>query len=96
LSCPAGSPRRAGFTYAFNCGDGAGFDAFSTSSSWSCSTTETGTRTLRGKIETWTNALCDKLENGAIRAYRNQVSAQSGEASTANEAEILRALALDL
>jgi hypothetical protein len=129
LSCPAGSPCRAGFTYAFNCGDGAGFSAFSTSSSQSCSTTETGARTVRGKIrdedggvtkytavvsvvttaeslcdlthefsskEDIANALCGKLEDGAIRAYRNQVTAQSGKAFTANEAEILRALALDL
>jgi hypothetical protein len=40
--------------------------------------------------------LCEKLEEGAIRAYRNQVVAQSGKAFTESEAEFLVALSGDL
>jgi uncharacterized protein len=128
-SDPSSADTTAGFTYAFNCGDGTGFSAFGASSSRSCPTSATGTRTIRAKIrdkdggttkytasvsvvvtadslcdltyefsskEDIAASLCEKLDDGAIRAYRNQVSAQSGKAFTAEEAEILIALARDL
>src|SRR6266567_957336 len=40
----------AGFTYAFDCGDGSGFGAFSTTNTAACPTTDNGTRTVGGKI----------------------------------------------
>ena len=126
---PSSADTAAGFTYAFNCGDGTGFNAFSPSSSRSCSTTEPGTRTVRGKIrdkdgaltkytaivsvavtseslcdlahefsskEDVAAALCEKLEDGALRAFRNHVVAQAGKAFTQAEAQILVDLSREL
>jgi uncharacterized protein len=42
------------------------------------------------------DALCDKLEDGALRAFRNQVDAQTGKAFTNAEAEILIELSREL
>jgi PKD domain len=126
---PSSADTAAGFTYAFNCGDGSGFSAFGASSSRSCSTTEAGTRTVRGKIrnkdgavtkytaivsvnvtsdslcdlahefsskEDVADALCEKLEDGALGAFRNHVVAQAGKAFTQAEAEILVDLSREL
>jgi hypothetical protein len=41
-------------------------------------------------------ALCEKLEDGALRAFRNQVTAQAGKALTEAEAELLADLSRDL
>jgi PKD repeat protein len=41
----------AGFTYAFDCGDGAGYNAFSATTTRSCPTSGTGSRTVKGKIK---------------------------------------------
>jgi hypothetical protein len=41
----------AGFTYAFDCGDGAGYGAFDATASKNCLTTDNGTRTVKGKIQ---------------------------------------------
>jgi uncharacterized protein len=128
-SDPSLADTAAGFTYAFDCGDGSGFGAFSSSASRSCPTSATGTLTVRGKIRDEdggvreytasvavvvttaslcdlvhefsskldvADALCEKLEEGALRAFRNQVDAQTGKAFTDAEAEILIDLSRDL
>ena len=40
----------AGFTYAFDCGDGSGYGLFGPSNTASCSTGDNGTRAVKGKI----------------------------------------------
>jgi hypothetical protein len=40
----------AGFLYAFDCGAGGGYTAFSTATSATCSAADNGTRTVKGKI----------------------------------------------
>jgi endonuclease/exonuclease/phosphatase family metal-dependent hydrolase len=40
----------AGFTYALNCGDGAGFGAYSAGATRSCPTSDVGTRAVAGRI----------------------------------------------
>jgi len=40
----------AGFTYAFDCGDGFGYGAFGATSTASCPTSDDGLRTVRGKV----------------------------------------------
>jgi hypothetical protein len=48
---PSSGDAAAGFTYAFDCGDGTGYAAFGTAASRACpAPTTTGTRTVRGKI----------------------------------------------
>jgi hypothetical protein len=40
----------ASLTYAFDCGDGAGYGPAGTATSRSCPTSDTGTRTVKGKV----------------------------------------------
>jgi hypothetical protein len=47
---PSNTDTAAGFTYAFDCGDGSGYGPFGSSSNTNCPTTDDGTRTVRGKI----------------------------------------------
>jgi hypothetical protein len=56
--------KAAGFTYAFDCGDGAGYSAFGSTASRSCPTTDNGTRNVKGKIQ-------DK--DGGVSEYTSSV-----------------------
>src|SRR5207237_4968543 len=45
----ASDDQAAGFTYAFDCGDGSGYGAFSASASATCPTNDNGVRNVKGK-----------------------------------------------
>jgi predicted extracellular nuclease len=47
---PSTADTTAGFTYAFNCGEGAGYGSFGTDSSKSCTALDVGPVTVHGKI----------------------------------------------
>ena len=47
---PSSADTAAGFEYAFDCGDGAGFGAYTTTAAASCATTDSGDRTVGGRI----------------------------------------------
>lgn len=49
-SDPSGADTVAGFVYAFDCGDGAGYGPFGPSNTRDCPTTDNGTRAVGGKI----------------------------------------------
>jgi hypothetical protein len=65
VSDPSAADMAAGFTYAFDCGDGSGYGAFGSSASTSCPTTDVGVRSVGGKVR-------DK--NGGIREYTATVN----------------------
>ena len=50
-SDPSSADTTAGFTYAFDCGDGSGYGAFGASSSTTCATTDNGARSVRAKVK---------------------------------------------
>ena len=54
-----------GFTYAFDCGDGAGYGSFTSTSTASCPTNDNGSRSVGAKIQ-------DK--DGGIREYTDTVA----------------------
>jgi hypothetical protein len=64
-SDPSAADTAAGFDYALDCGDGSGFGAFSSTSSATCPTTDTGSRTVRARIR-------DK--DGGVKEYSSAVS----------------------
>ena len=45
-----GHPEATGFTYAFDCGNGEGYGAYTGSNSVICPTGAVGSRTVRGKV----------------------------------------------
>jgi PKD repeat protein len=49
-SDPAAADQAAGFTYAFDCGDGSGYGSFGAAASATCPATDAGARTVKGKI----------------------------------------------
>jgi len=46
-----GHPEATSFTFAFDCGDGAGYSAFSGSNTASCPTSAVGSRAVRGTVQ---------------------------------------------
>jgi hypothetical protein len=61
---PSSADTAVGFTYAFDCGDGSGYGAFTTTSSRSCPTSTTGPRTVHGRI---------KDKDGDVTTYNGTV-----------------------
>ncbi len=64
-SDPSTADTTAGFTYAFDCGDGSGYGAFSASASATCPTNDNGIRSVKGKI-------MDK--DGGVTEYTDSVT----------------------
>jgi hypothetical protein len=48
---PSSADTSAGFQYAFDCGDGAGYGSYGANSTATCPTTDSGTRAVKGKIK---------------------------------------------
>src|SRR5919198_6208315 len=64
-SDPSTVDTAAGFQYAFDCGTGSGYGAFSATSTASCPTTDNGSRTVKGEI---------KDKDGGLTEYTQAVT----------------------
>src|SRR5439155_1660763 len=62
---PSSADTTAGFTYAFDCGDGSGYSIFTSMTTSSCPTTDNGSRTAKGKI---------KDKDGGVTEYTASVT----------------------
>lgn len=58
----------AGFTYAFDCDDGAGYGSFTSTASKTCSTTDNGTRNVKAKL---------KDKDGGVGEYSGTVTVEN-------------------
>ena len=65
---PSSADTDAGFEYAFDCGDGTGYHAFSTSNSVACPTDDDSVRAVKGQIR-------DK--DGGVNEYSAEVTVQN-------------------
>jgi hypothetical protein len=66
-SDPSSTDTAAGFSYAFDCGDGAGFGAYGSSTSAPCPTTDNGTRTVKGRIRDKDGGTTEYAESAIIQ-----------------------------
>jgi hypothetical protein len=73
----------AGFTYAFNCGSGYG--AFSGTSTATCSTSDDGTRTVKGKIRDQDNGEIEYIATVTINNVDPVVTAAANQSSDEGE-----------
>jgi hypothetical protein len=88
---PSSADTTAGFTYAFDCGDGAGYGAFGASGSANCSTSTVGTRTVKGKIRDKDNGETEYTQSVIVRALTT-VSAVSGSGTYGGTATLTATL----
>jgi hypothetical protein len=62
---PSSADTSAGFQFAFDCGDGSGYGAFGAANTRTCSTTDDGNRSVKGKV---------KDKDGGVSEYTSSVA----------------------
>lgn len=80
---PSSNDVAVGLTYAFDCGDGLGYNAFSATSTRSCPTTSPGSRTVKGTIRDKDNGDTEYTTSVAIDNV--PPTADAGESYSGNE-----------
>src|SRR3989440_12833744 len=78
-SDPSGADTTAGFQYAFDCGSGYG--AFSGTNSATCSTTDNGVRSVKGKIKDKDGGVSEYTASVTVNNVNPVVLAASGQSS---------------
>ena len=63
---PSSADTNAGFTYAFDCGDGSGFGAFGPGNSAACPTADNGIRAVKGKIKDKDNGVTEYSDSVTV------------------------------
>jgi hypothetical protein len=77
---PSSADTGAGFEYAFDCGDGTGFGAFSASSSAACPTSDDGVRAVRGQIRDKDGGLSEYSADVPVNNLAPTIAAINGPA----------------
>jgi hypothetical protein len=80
-SDPSTADTTAGFTYAFDCGDGAGYGSYGASNSASCPTSDNGLRTVKGTIKDKDNGEREYTASVNVKNVAPNVAAASDQSA---------------
>ena len=84
---PSSADTTAGFEYAFDCGDGSGYGAFSSTTTATCATADDGTRAVRGQIRDKDGGVTEYTANVTINNVAPAITGLSLDAATIDENE---------
>src|SRR5207302_1739578 len=85
-SDPSSADLAAGFTYAFDCGDGSGYGSFTSTNTASCPTNDNGSRTVKGSVKDKDGGFTEYTTDVEVLNATPVVTAPSNQGSDEGEA----------